>query len=834
MERWKIWENFIMKIRNLAHKMQIALDILMVALLIPIAMIIYFPLHAAKEKHSTEELVVNTELIQKGIDLYGESAVKNYLHAISEKAEKLLNHFYSLSQEGILSEEEAFKAASDLFLDPEIGGIGETGYLAGINGEGVFVIHPKSPGYDGSGSEVVRDALAQKTGYYEYMWANEGEDTEREKSAYLSYFSPWDILIFASSYKNEFTSLINREDLLKTLRDLRIGEQGYTIVLDGQGNIVYHPEIASGNIFTGENESFRELVMKSSLQPGEILNGVYTGLSDKLERKCTVTYDARLDWYLLTSIPVRELFVTVYRIRTILIVGLVLAFVAMNIVISLLFRIFLAPLREVNRIATMASRGDISQSINVKTEDEIGGIANQVNSIMDKMTEIVKRLKIDVGTIDGSIQDLSSSSSQISTTSNEQASAVKEIVTTMEDSDALTKGIEKRISEVAQISERTRSVVVSGVNNVEASLSKMEEIKVSNNDTISGIRSLGEKIEAIWDIVNIINSIADQTKIIAFNAELEASAAGEAGKNFQIVASEIRRLADSTVSSTSEIKNKINEIQHSSDRLITSSEDGTNKIEEGGKLTEALHNTFSEIRETAEISADSARDIRDAVGQQVIAFEQILLTLRQISSGINSFVVSTKATNEISMALKMMSDNISKFLDTFKTKGGLTEVQIETSGNECPMIGGCAFFNDKMGNMPAAANMFKLNYCKGDFKDCARYIVKQATGVAHPTLMPNQEEDVDKIIKEISGSEPVVEQTVSQECPMVGGCAFFNDKMANMPIAAERFKTNYCRGNFSSCARYRVKQATGVAHKTLMPNQEDAVEETIREINASK
>ncbi|MBN2657217.1 MAG: methyl-accepting chemotaxis protein [Spirochaetales bacterium] len=829
-----------MKIKNLALKMQIALDILMVSLLIPIALIIYFPLHAAKDKHSTEELIVNTELIRKAINLYVDSSVKNYLHAISEKGEKLLNHFYNLSRQGILTEEEAMEDAAGVFLDPEIGRIGSTGYLAGVNGQGIFVMHPKSPGYDGSGSEVVQNALKQKRGYYEYMWANAGEETEQEKSAYLSYFSPWDILIFASSYKDEFFNLIDKEDLLAILRDFRIGEKGYTIVLDGKGNIVYHPEIPSGNVLSNksgepENNSLRDLVLQSSLRPGQILSGVYTGLSDRLERKCTVIYDPKLDWFILTSIPVGELFATVYRIRTILVAGLIVAFLAMNIVISLLFRIFLAPLREVNRVASLASKGDISHSINVKTEDEIGGIAIQVNSIMDKMAEIVKRLRIDVGTIDGSIQDLSSSSSQVSATSNEQASAVKEIVTTMEDSDSLTKGIEKRISEVAQISERTREVVVSGVSNVEASLAKMEEIRVSNNDTISGIRSLGEKIEAIWDIVNIINSIADQTKIIAFNAELEASAAGEAGKNFQIVASEIRRLADSTVNSTSEIKNKINEIQHSSDRLITSSEDGTNKIEEGGKLTEALHSTFSQIRETAEISADSAREITEAVRQQVMAFEQILLTLKQISGGINSFVVSTKATNEISMALKMMSDNIAKFLDTFKTKGDLIEIkQSGTTGKECPMIGGCAFFNDKMGNMPAAANMFKQNYCRGNFADCARYIVKQATGVAHPTLMPNQGEDVGKIIQELSGSPAVKEEIVSEECPLVGGCAFFNDKMGNMPIAADRFKQNYCRGNFRSCARYRVKQATGVAHKTLMPNQDDAVEETIREINAAK
>jgi methyl-accepting chemotaxis protein len=183
---------------------------------------------------------------------------------------------------------------------------------------------------------------------------------------------------------------------------------------------------------------------------------------------------------------------------------------------------------------------------------------------------------------------------------------------------------------------------------------------------------LSEKIEAIWEIVSIINSIADQTKIIAFNAELEASAAGDAGKNFQIVASEIRRLANSTVTSTSEIKNKINEIQHSSDRLITASEDGTNKIQEGGKLTENLHQTFEEILETTEISADSAKNMSLSIRQQVLSFEQILLTLKQISEGINNFVTSTKSTAEITTNLKQMSDSMKDFLSRYKTEDEMT------------------------------------------------------------------------------------------------------------------------------------------------------------------
>jgi hypothetical protein len=113
----------------------------------------------------------------------------------------------------------------------------------------------------------------------------------------------------------------------------------------------------------------------------------------------------------------------------------------------------------------------------------------------------------------------------------------------MEDSDSLSKKVAERINEVARIANQTREFVERGYAIIKSNLEKMDEIQATNSDTIAGIRSLGTQIESIWEVVNIINGIADQTKIIAFNAELEASAAGEAGRNFQIVATEVRRLA---------------------------------------------------------------------------------------------------------------------------------------------------------------------------------------------------------------------------------------------------------------------------------------------------
>ena len=131
-----------------------------------------------------------------------------------------------------------------------------------------------------------------------------------------------------------------------------------------------------------------------------------------------------------------------------------------------------------------------------------------------------------------SVQELVVVTNENSSTSVEQSAAVREILVTMEDADKLSQNIESKVFEVSESADKNAEDVQDGFNTLEINMDKMKEITESNIDTISGIRSLSDQIESIWEIVSIINSIADQTKIIAFNAELEAANAGEAGKNF--------------------------------------------------------------------------------------------------------------------------------------------------------------------------------------------------------------------------------------------------------------------------------------------------------------
>jgi len=112
------------------------------------------------------------------------------------------------------------------------------------------------------------------------------------------------------------------------------------------------------------------------------------------------------------------------------------------------------------------------------------------------------------------------------------------------------------------------------------------------------------------------------------------------------------------------------EIQHSSDNLIISSEEGTGKIITGWELSNKLQGIFEEILSSSEISATSAEKIATSIKQQVSAFEQILITLKQISEGIDNFVISTKSTTKASISLKEMVDNLNNSIDEYKVDVG--------------------------------------------------------------------------------------------------------------------------------------------------------------------
>jgi methyl-accepting chemotaxis protein len=308
--------------------------------------------------------------------------------------------------------------------------------------------------------------------------------------------------------------------------------------------------------------------------------------------------------------------------------------------------------------------GDRSQ-VQILYFDEIGEFGALFNQFLKRFQQLLDEILESARKLSDSVQDLSTTTKEVTSTSNMQAAAVKEVVSTMEDSNTITRSIGSSVSEVTRIALKTKEHVESGTALVQSTIDKMSEIRKKNTDTISGIRLLAERIKDIWGIVDIINSIVEQTRIIAFNASLEASTAGEAGRNFQIVASEIKRLADSTNDSTTEIQNRITEIQKAANNLIVVSEEGTERIRQGYELSDQLHEVFSEILTSADISATSSESIERSIRQQMSASEQILVTMKEISKGIENLAVTQLQTAHTTENLKATAEKLSSRAQQF-------------------------------------------------------------------------------------------------------------------------------------------------------------------------
>ena len=297
---------------------------------------------------------------------------------------------------------------------------------------------------------------------------------------------------------------------------------------------------------------------------------------------------------------------------------------------------------------------DFSKITPIETDisDEFSFNHYLANQIISMLRGILFQTEQFGKTIAESSSDLMRIANETESTSVEQSTGIKKIVSTMENATNLSHNIENRIIEVTEIAKQTVEKVNTGSELLSKSLSSISAIADSNEVTIQGIKNLNNKINQIWEIANIIDSISDQTKIIAFNAELEATTEIGESKNFKNVANEIRRLANSTMDSTREIKAKISAVQKSSEQLIKASQESTDLIRKETELSESLENKFTNINNSARYNSTSSNEIKYLVEQQTKAFDQIVNTLHQISTSVQGFSKSTRSLIETSRNLQ--------------------------------------------------------------------------------------------------------------------------------------------------------------------------------------
>jgi methyl-accepting chemotaxis protein len=254
----------------------------------------------------------------------------------------------------------------------------------------------------------------------------------------------------------------------------------------------------------------------------------------------------------------------------------------------------------------------------------------------------------------------------MATAVEEMASSVTEITSTMEELSASSTQIAEHSGSVAEIANQTWEKSKKGSEAMHSVLARMDDIRTDNQHNLEEIVQLGTKSRQISKVMDIINIIADQTKLIAFNAALEASSAGDAGRRFSVVASEIRRLADSVTESTGDIEAKVEEIQGAISRLVVTSEKGATTIVAGMQASTSTAHDLNELVDAASQTRNAARQISISTGQQKTASDQVVIALREIVTASSQTANAIAAVSRISTEMNSMSLELSELVKRFR------------------------------------------------------------------------------------------------------------------------------------------------------------------------
>jgi methyl-accepting chemotaxis protein len=316
---------------------------------------------------------------------------------------------------------------------------------------------------------------------------------------------------------------------------------------------------------------------------------------------------------------------------------------------------------------TGLENNDLSLEISAQSEDEFGELINSFSRFLARLRDAFVSFEHDASLVAISVYDLSASAREITTTANQQSASVSEIVSTMENSKNLSEQMAAKTAEVADLAVQTENLSRKGADLRDANQEMMEEIRAQNGKIINEIRNLTDMILRINEAIGIIDGIADQTKLIAFNASLEASSSGEAGARFAVVAGEIRRFADNVVDSTAEIKQKIEEVQTASQSLIAEANNGSRQIDQGYERMVEQKVVFENIVENSQNVATRSQQISNLSKQQEYASSQIFATLKEISAGVKQFVTATTSTSKIAEKLNGMSTGLRDTVGKYRT-----------------------------------------------------------------------------------------------------------------------------------------------------------------------
>ncbi|MBA1273665.1 methyl-accepting chemotaxis protein [Stutzerimonas azotifigens] len=314
-----------------------------------------------------------------------------------------------------------------------------------------------------------------------------------------------------------------------------------------------------------------------------------------------------------------------------------------------------AILRLLDEIADLAD-GDLTVTATV-TEDFTGAIADSINYSIDQLRDLVETINQTAVQVAGAAQETQATAMHLAEASEHQAQEIAGASAAINEMAVSIDQVSANASESSAVAERSVAIANKGNEVVHNTITGMDNIREQIQDTSKRIKRLGESSQEIGDIVSLINDIADQTNILALNAAIQASMAGDAGRGFAVVADEVQRLAERSSAATKQIEALVKTIQTDTNEAVISMEQTTSEVVRGARLAQDAGVALEEIEKVSKTLAALIQNISNAARQQASSAGHISNTMNVIQEITSQTSSGTTATaRSIGNLAKMASE----------------------------------------------------------------------------------------------------------------------------------------------------------------------------------
>ncbi|MBF0673639.1 methyl-accepting chemotaxis protein [Pseudomonas sp.] len=314
-----------------------------------------------------------------------------------------------------------------------------------------------------------------------------------------------------------------------------------------------------------------------------------------------------------------------------------------------------AILRLLDEIADLAD-GDLTVAATV-TEDFTGAIADSINYSIDQLRDLVQTINLTAVQVAAAAQETQATAMHLAEASEHQAQEIAGASAAINEMAVSIDQVSANAAESAAVAERSVAIANKGNEVVHNTITGMDNIREQIQDTSKRIKRLGESSQEIGDIVSLINDIADQTNILALNAAIQASMAGDAGRGFAVVADEVQRLAERSSAATKQIETLVKAIQADTNEAVISMEQTTTEVVRGAHLAQDAGVALEEIEKVSKSLASLIQNISNAARQQASSAGHISNTMNVIQEITSQTSTGTTATaTSIGNLAKMASE----------------------------------------------------------------------------------------------------------------------------------------------------------------------------------